>query len=515
MNDNIRNISLCTIHAESYVSSYDVWKYIKMLPKECDFDEYDLSNITNIQNKIRRIYPDDNTIENVVKTGYGIFVKYLDDIYIVTCHHIVNNLRGSIYGYVDIFDNKFNLKVVGYMKEIDLVVLKPIDLLNIAKYNVVSTDIDFVGVTIPYIIKNKENIKLKYHKVNKADKKFVSSEYDTNLLNIENSYFKSILIPKFPLIKFTCPTIHNDLELDGLSGTLLYIDNMIIGMTFCYVHNYLEAVPWYFIKMFTKHIIDSNEIDNKICGYSIMTELGDVDIEYKQYTVHYVTSDSVLSYKTHGDSYFKFKRGYALLKINNNVFTSEGKIHVELLNYDVLFDTYMMICAIINKNINITYIKVDNEEIKQVLLIPKNICLRYNVNIVSDHKYVYWRGFIFCELSEELIMTLNTINIKLIGNIFDNYKNYISERNKYVVIIDVNYKAMSDRMKSEVTNICLPYIRSDNGYRLLVVDKIGKKKINNLKHLKEIIELVSDNKKSKTSMTCYMDTNLKTYKIVM
>lgn len=481
-NADIDKSKTCIIYSKASEIPYDNWTSIKK-------DNLKLKSVYDFQFN-QHVNVDKTISKSIFKSGIGIFIKYEKEIFVVSCYHIIQN-SNEIYGYVN--DNttikKINFQISGFIKEVDLVVLKPVE--NIDKYNIDCIDINH-SENINLSLENAElqQIKLLYHDY---DRNITNYIIDTIELYIEHTYLKSILIPKIPLFRFTISQ-ENIKNLDGISGSPIMLNNNIIGMTICSSNTaltdstLLEAMPKYFINIFAKMILNENKYkQHELIGGNIKTQIVDINNKYVNYVGHDIINE--ITYKKTNNKNFKFKSGYIIIKINNKLFTEEGKIHLEEINYDVLLETYLMILGTYkNQHISIEYI--DNtipiyNPIKTIIIQElKNYNEYFNVNINNNNNYIYWNGLTFCELSEELIISLFHNNINLVGKEFNNYKTYNKTINKYVVLIDIDYNIVQRENIKDFADMRLPYISYDSGYKLLILNKINNTNIKDLNDLK-------------------------------
>ena len=123
----------------------------------------------------------------------------------------------------------------------------------------------------------------------------------------------------------------------------------------------------------------------------------------------------------------------------------------------------------------------------------------YSVNISASNNYLYWQGLIFTELSEELIINMNTFGIQLVGKYFEKIKIINPNMSKIIVLVDIDYRLLSNELTNTFKYLGLPYVKYKNGYTLFILEKIGQKKITSLNDL----ELVINSKSEKTNkFTC-------------
>jgi hypothetical protein len=485
----------CLIYSKAPDIPYDIWTHAKILSRDTDaVSVFTLSQLIDSRS---------GDSKPILNTGHGIFIEMNSTIYVMTCNHIVKN-HEDLYGYVDTDKGviKFKLTMIGSIDEFDFVILCPNQDLSIVvnpiKFNTVSENLS--SCKLSYTKKNQD--KLKIQTLHQTPVKTLEKQIiDTVLLDIQDSHLKSVLVPKIPLIKFTCiiPETSDEFNPDGLSGASITIDDNIVGMIFCYSNKYIEAVPIYFLKLFAQKIImKKTNIHLKGCVIPIVT--ADMTLNDGSHVVKVVTDDTGILYKTLTKTEYKFKAGTIIMAINDKVFTNTGKIYIDELDAFLQIDTYIMICTLQQTQVKFTVVKenVNMAKInfKNIMITPLPFEKQYVVAINNNNKYVHWKGLTFCELSEELIIKLGQFGIKLVGKLFSDYKIPSIHNKKSIVLIDVNYSKLDSVTSDMLTRLGAPYVKlSSDGYALLVLDRVNKKKIINLIDLAEALKITRKNTK--------------------
>ena len=477
---------ICIIYSKSINISYNIWSYIKDKQHEySNISEYSLANlISNFDEELR------------ITRGFGILVEISSKFYIITCFHIIGQVNMEIFAIASNNNNIFTtipLKITKIIQELDIVVLEFSNKSQENEFTYFQKN-DF-DMKIDDIIKYKQNIKLEYYTINDLiiENDFIKNTIPINDIVIENDFLKSIIIPKIPLLKYTC----NLENLNGLSGSILRIDNNIIGMTTSYNNMKLEAIPM--ILLYNLVNASLNYDGNILSVFHFCSKVVDIEENNNNVTCHYIVDCKNTSYQINMmKKNFKFKINDIIYKLNNKNFTEIGTIYDDLLGCELTIDTYMMIMTFCNITIKIDLYRKINEEHTLISynLYGKSFDNIYNVNIFNNHKYLYWKGFIFTELSEELILNLNHSGIILTGDIFENYKRIHDNKTKIVILIDIDYKVLNKKTLNQLINIKLPYIKYNNGYTLFILEKIGNNKILSLIDLKTILETNYEKKKT-------------------
>ncbi len=172
--------------------------------------------------------------------------------------------------------------------------------------------------------------------------------------------------------------------------------------------------------------------------------------------------------------------------------TKALQIYVYFINFNIMRSTPL------KKNIN------------------QNICSvafndAYYVNVFNTHKYLYYKGFTFVELSEELISYFYASDIDLSGEIYDNYSLAQNNNDKIIVLIDIDLKTILSELKTcnnlEKIKLTMPYINTSTGKQLITIEKIGNTKIHNIDNLEQILSL-----NIKKKIICH-NTTIMTYEL--
>jgi len=413
------------------------WEYIKDTDSEIP-EIYDIERIQKIicHNKI-------------IRQGNGFVCQIYGKCYVITCQHIIGDVYDEIFMMINPNMVKIKLTIFASVKEFDIIILclsdsKDIDLQQIPEISMTS---------IKQIIANKDKIKL------------VS---DTNInisdIKIECDYLKSKLLPPIPLIKFKSDT----LNIEGLSGCCVIVDTNIVGMLTSIHNGMMEAIPISIIYLFVSTSIIRGT--PKLYGLPITTQV--VDIE----------SDDVCSMTCHmiDRAINDFNQDDIICSINQTPFNSDGTINSSDFDYQLPLNTWLMFEFLKKKSLSFEIQRLIGRDYKKIIKKSEGILYDtiYNVNISDTYKYLYWKGIIFTELSEELIYKLKKLKYNTDSNIFKQYHIPTNSSNKYVVVVDVCYKVLKKILPSKMINI-------DN--IITQISDIGKKKINNLDSLNNIL----------------------------
>lgn len=262
--------------------------------------------------------------------------------------------------------------------------------------------------------------------------------------------------PSIPFLEFNIP---DNLKLDDLAGIIVKFKNRIVG------------------------IIDNVNLENN----SLNVIPG--------FMVHKLIDDYLLNLKTSiyclPIPYYLSREGLKIMK-SNNLITSfnhkkvnnKGEVYNNQLKTYIPFDTHIAISYNNNEKISLGIKKGARQ-----FLVRKNVkllddCLK--VPAFNNDSFVSLNGFIFCELSQELIRWLYfSKNIKLNGlsmhTLMNN--NFSKKGKKEVVLID--YKNKQNCNKKILDFIPFNDDNKLDTKEILKIVKINKQNINNLECLKK------------------------------
>ena len=473
----------CIIHAICNNVNDHIWKKITNLSPPKHHLYY-----------LNELYDDKNF--NILSTGFGIFVEVLSQKYVVTCYHIIGDYCKDIYIYANDKDGnkiKINMVVINFIKELDIVILG----------SKIKNELDKIDAyTEKDICWNFQDILYDEMKINALHMTESIEHIDANIYKskIEFDHLKSYIIPKIPLIRYKFNIddfykITNDIE--GLSGTILTIDNKIAGITTSFNGEDLEAIPFAFLINFIKKIL-INPI-KQLRGIHITSVIVDIQFERKQYVGHYISVANDIYYKKYNiNKLFIFKNEDIIFKIDDTPFENDGTIEIKLFNYKFPIQTYIMYNDFCNDHIKINIIRKNRE--KKYNIEAKAYENVHCLNIVNKHEYLYWNGMIFTELSEELIFALKRLNIKISNNMIKLFNKYSNENIKKIILIDIDYLKITKTNKKKIklarinlTSAIVPYIKNKiDEHDLLFVDFIDDFEITSIKDMSNYLSINPD-----------------------
>lgn len=391
-----------------------------------------------------------------INSGHGLLLDIDGYKCVVSCSHIIGKANMRID--ISLEDQNKNIctescKVILNIEEYEIAVLEIENKKNEKKY------------TFHYINEINQNIDRKsQHKITflsfdgLLETNLTLNEIDISEIYVENKHIKSSLVPSIPIIVVESDYLPTDLH--GLSGASI-IDN--IGKPIALISNSigntgrLNCIP---LSIIIKFIVESKKHGMKSPMISCIFFEGCI-IDSESMTCHHVNNTLGLSYQCVGKKKFQFNQGDIIQKINNVDFNSDGTIYHKDLGFDIEIFSYFMIETLFNSHVKLCIFRLDeHDEYKEQIVTIQGIPLgsMYNIHMCNKHNYIIWKNCVFTELSAELITELIGEGL-LQKNVF-NHQVVKETDSKLTIMFD--------------------------GKKVRLVEKIGHKKINSLKDIKNI-----------------------------
>lgn len=350
---------------------------------------------------------------------YNISIGYKYEDYIITP---LNNCKASKKIYIKTDSGDIEAYIYRNIYEINIAILKinSDKLITINSIAISSELICSNGVVKSFDIKNNNNI-----------------NYKTSITLIIDHCISS-LVPAIPL--YSIESIQS-----VLSGSYIINNNSLIGIVIKQTPEDIIALPIMIINYF----INNDKIKGIII-HSCYCEIMDRTIEVG----HYIIEQSC-KYKMNNKKKFTFKKKDIILSINNKSFNKDMTIYSDELKLNVPINTYFMFSLFKNKYISIKLLRNNKIQYINIKGLPLNNM--YKIKLYNN-SYLEWNGFIFCELTEEILNRTSQ----------NNEKYYLLSQNneKYIVLIDWIENSI---------------LTSDNLY---IVSKMGNKNIKSLDDIK-------------------------------
>jgi hypothetical protein len=447
-----------------------------------------------------------NTIENsisdiakktyCINTGNGSVIKLHNEIYVLTCYHILLDNEKT---YVVINDKKktpikFKMKVKLCIEFLDIVLLEFCD---------VSQDLYFTNLKIYSI----EDFLVKISKIDtiaKNDKftiNFMNEHLESYTLNfdfvcVEEINFISDFITgyKIPFYKFAL--YENEIKLNGLSGSLITNTQNVVGMICISKESkYVFAFPSILlIKCVCSCLLYNNCLPRLL--FINCNVVADVDDEgnIKKYGMM-ITKTFDIEYSTTTKKKFVFKKNDIILSINNNKITKVGNIYDEECGVSMSICTFAMFKNIFDNVLNIDYIREEKECAIAIFGVDPEIYSAFNfIQRKMKEKFIFCDGFVFVELTESILKYFRDKNIYIDESNLCNIMNCDGKKKKFVILVYIDYNYLSKHNKESYKFLkANGYPYKDNKLRIL--KKVANEEITGLNSLKRILTVNKANKK--------------------
>jgi hypothetical protein len=266
----------------------------------------------------------------------------------------------------------------------------------------------------------------------------------------------------------------------------------------------LKVIPSVTIMRFIDEIRLTNRF-NGIC--TIVGKFTKCDFELtennKQYGVliedNYDINYNNYDYKDK-HSYMNPRKNDIIVKIEDSEITKTGKIYDKCTGVELDFQTYLALNFTCGDTVSMTILRCnkkrnDDYKEKKIVIRARPIESMKYVQITFNGLIVDYKGFLFIEMSEDIILNYYNLGID-IGQFLDKYlivTPYRNEQEHIVVLIDIDKNRISKKNLDIVNTTGLPLMnKTEKYYMIPILKKINKKRIFNLKDLKQSLSQEED-----------------------
>lgn len=431
--------------------------------------------------------------KSTVKYSMGTFIKINNVPYVLACYHGIQNFYELfIYQFKKIKKNKYIINKIEaslecFSDELDLA------LITIGEGNIDNVEfanIDNFSTKAP---NKKTMIKIDYEHTKKTSEDSLSKEKRTIKLVMDDVIFEkysSFNMPKLPYLKCLSKDLSDDklVVLKGLSGIMCYGNNKAVGMLMNYDRkdNSIRIIPSIVIQNF----VDEYRTTHRYGGLSGIMFKGSM-CEFEHNGRDYV---GVIVNTTCGIKYQEaIKDDDVIYKIDNRDITKGALIFDPRLERHVPYETYISMNFRGDKPVKINLMRNDvkTNDYEDVVIDVNTISVQMvrNIQINHDDRYCVINGFVFTELTENIIEFYRNHNICLMGDVFERYavQSYGSyQKLKLIVLINIINNDFNKADMVTINNVGIPLLKKKNAkneFYLCVLEKINKKKINDLHDL--------------------------------
>ena len=396
----------------------------------------------------------DEPIEIVAK---GILVTYKNKYYILTCEHCLftNNLK---YLKLDISNNQIiEVDIKLYLPEIDICLIELKDLNKINK--------GVLFYTFEYMLNDIDNLELFFIKDN--EKIFVKNYF------YEYDFLFSLL---FPEIKILNIFIDEEIDIDnlkGLSGSPIYnSNNDLLGIISRVTpeSKVIKCLCLKFVSFILKAMIDNGK--ERLDFIIIKTKFL---IRKQNFYLKLLSNTN--NYKSTINSEIKLKKKSYIYEINNSKINEDGLFFHYILEDYIPINTFILLLLCCNLKIDINYNLFYKKSIKEKKISfseGKTYDSSYKLNFKDNNKRLIWKNFVFMELSENILSEyVNSNEIEITLENYNIFYDISTNNNKIILICEILESDIDKNLEELLLN---------------KVDKVGRRKINNLDKLFNVLK---------------------------
>lgn len=457
------------------------------------------------------IFPKTNITTETQYISIGNLFMINNQIYILTCNHCIKNTIKQNFIFND---KKFNCTLKFSSDELELALLEIHDL-NIKYTPLTITDLD---MEIKTKIKNVLIVTLDiddFINGNSSEKISIEcSKYRMDYKKIE-----SLNMPELPVITME---INNDIHMDmhGISGSLVYHENKILGIVSKTINNELSIIPARNIYRFLSEIITTNNF-NGLC--TIIGDISMINFETEEgITLNGLCLNNTLNINYNDFEYNEKNTRCINLKLDDIIFNIGGKsitdtgfIFDDKLGSNIKYNTYISLNYSCGNEIPLHIMRCTN--IKKQDYTEKSIILRARplnslkyIPLKSKYNTFEFNGLTFGEMSENIINDYIDVGIHLGYSLKEYYINnpYRNEKIHIVVLLDID-KNVHKQLIDKIITSGLPLLHiKEKEYGIPIIKKVNKHKITSLDKMKNILS-------QQTKNTIYLNIDNRNIKILI
>lgn len=442
---------------------------------------------------------ENNNSKVVVYHNIGSIVSLNGRPYVLTCFHCLKNTYDQIIYY----KNKSHYGHISHVSdELELGLMEIEGDIKSKTFDITNFDVNLNLEKKKLVIKT--NDLNQFIEMGKWKSMILKCELD-RILTDETCNITSINLPPLPYITMTLKKKYSDIsELKGLSGSLLMSENQIIGIVTAIENSQIRVIPSITIMRFLNEIILKNSF-NGICTFVGRFSQCDFDVtdNEKKYGI-YIDDTFDINYNHYNykddQLHMNLRKNDIITKIENHEINKNGKIYDTHTGIDLNYRTFLALNFTCGESIHVNLMrckKKENNDFKEKKIIirgrPLN-SMKY-IPITFSGSIINYKGFIFIEMSEDIILNYYNIGIN-IGQSLSEYfltNPYRNENERVVTLIDIDKNRINKKNLDIINELGLPLVNTvDKYYMVPILKKINKKKISNLKDLEKLLLLEED-----------------------
>ncbi len=358
-------------------------------------------------------------------------------------------------------------------------------------------NVDFVNIEqFSTKMPNKNDIiKIKYEHTKKISEESISKEIKEIRLTMDDVIFEkysSFNMPKLPYLKCSIKNLSDNklTVLKGLSGIICRNEkDQVVGMLMNYDRkdNCIRIVPSAIIQNF----ITECRSTGKYSGLSGILMKESI-CEFEHNGVEHI---GVIVNTTYGIKYQEaLNDDDVIYKIDNKEITKDGLIFDSRLDKLIPYGSYVSMNIKSNETVRLDLMRNDVKlgDYKEMVANVKPVPIRSlrNIRINHNDRYCVLNGFVFTELTENIIEFYRNHNIHIVGDVLEKYAILPYNGSKPIVLVNVMNSKFNKNDMNIISNIGLPLLKKKNmksEFYLCVLDTINKKKISDLHDVERLI----------------------------
>ena len=444
-------------------------------------------------------------VEKIMNINSGNIFMINNKIHIITCFHCVKNTREQ---YIVIDNNEYRCKIKCVSDELELACLEILDYESKKQtyftLNDLSTDLESVNKNVTINSYNIDD-----YCINKKLNRLNINCTIMELLDSQRDSTKSINMPIMPRYLVKLGREFSDIdELSGLSGSIVINNenNKIIGIVSAVENSLINVIPSGILLRFLNEIKLTNNFIGLCSLVGKFTECNFTKEDSNERVYGYIVDNTYdinynnYGYKLQNQVYMNLRKGDIIIEVNDIKLDNRFKLYDNQVKYNLDLTTYIALNFMCGEKIPIKIMRSkknnphDYKEKKIIIFSRPLHSMRY-ISLTFNNDIVNIEGFIFVELSEDIINNYMNMGI-YIGKSFAEYyliNPYRNNNESVIILLDIDKTNIDNNIKNVINEAGFPLIHiSERLYGMAMISKVNKKKINTISEFKEITNSLQD-----------------------
>ena len=421
--------------------------------------------------------------------------------YVLTCFHCIKNTNNQVFNSKNI---KYNCNMYLVSDELELGLLSIVPEYNSdnGEFTIDDLQIDMnIGDSDLYI----ETVIIDELQNNNIYKRERINCVLNEIINKNTNKLTSVNSPSIPIISVTLNKSYDDIsELNGLSGSLLMTNGKIVGIVSAMENSIIYIIPSCVIFRFLSEIKLTKSFNGLCTIVGNFTKCNFTNDNNEEVFGVIVDNAFDINYNNypykHEISGTRIKKNDIIIKINGISLDRNSNIYDKLTNIFIDFRTYIALKYMCGDTIDISVMRCTNNindyKEKKIYIRARPINSMRYIPITFNSDIYNYKGFMFTELSEDIIHNYIGNGI-LIGNSVADYylkSPYRSNPEFVIVLLNVDKNQVNKTILKKVNKLGLPLKHINNKtYSIPYVFRVNNKKISSLCELKSCLESNDNN----------------------